>query len=261
LSEKNIVKRNGKLYLKDEYYDIATLFLRVAVIYSVLILTIIIAAWFLPAVDEGYYLRVSDAGKDESRNFVTGEIYRFESLSNGGMHPVDEDSTVYVSGFVYDQVEVGNMISVEITGDDGYRYTGHIYSSIDVFGNVQDFIDTNIDVGFLLLMLFAVVGIYYLFAIKSNRVIKVSKFHPFYKEDRWFGKFLYGRGIVNDEKFYKMICIKDTFMFLEDGSGVKNDINTSSVGIEFYTINSRFKIISDINSELEDLIDPNEEIR
>lgn len=241
------VGKDGKLYLK-EHYEYSYLLLRLVVIFIVLIISEMIFIWFVPMSDS-YYLEVKD-GMDEE-HILAGEVYKMETLNDGGYHSTGQRKVnVSVSGFVYDQTEIGDVLSIKRDESGNYVYTGEKYSHISEYQTTNGFINFATGIGILLVGLFGVVLIYYVWSKERSRIIKVDDFEPYRMEDRWYGKYIYGHGRIDNEKF-GMIRIEDTMMFME----LEDDPLSDDEKLSFFTIRSRFKRFRDMYFKIDKALD------
>lgn len=261
MKDKIIVKKR-KHYLASWYNRCNWSFHLMLIIIAVMFISATMV-WIDSPVDsqDSYYLKINDAGEDVLGYYVVGDLYRLESLKNGGMHPTGEERIIVpISDFIYRQIEEGNLISLVEDGNGNYQYDGNIYPSISSmlpspFYSEDDFPSIGI---FLLPILGAVIGlglIYYsiLDARSSSRIITIDGFNSCYKEDRWYGTYVYGRAKVDGSDSYEMIRIKDGWMFLN--LDIDGGDSMYKEGNRFYTLKWRFRRVKNIDEHIEKLME------
>lgn len=255
-----IIEKRGKKYLASKYNESIWSY-SLILIAMVCISVSIGMMWIEPAwvesmrteAQEDYYLKIDDAGGDVLGCYVVGDLYQWESLKNGGMHPTGEEGIIVsVSDFVYRQIEEGNLISLDEDEDGNYQYAGDIYSSSSVFYTVDDFREYSLGLIIVMGLFFGYVCITIFINRRSSRIIMIDDFNVCYKRVQWYGAYIYGRAKVDGSDSYEMIQIRDTWMFLNldiDGDSVFKE------GGRFYTILSRVKKIKNIDNHIEKLME------
>lgn len=254
-----IIEKRGKKYLGSKYNE-STWFLCFTLIIMVCISVSVRMMWIEPMwietpEEEDYYLKIDDAGEDVLGYYVVGDLYQWESLKNGGMHPTGEEGIIVsVSDFVYREIEKGNLISLDEDEDGNYQYAGDIYSSSSVFYTVDDFREYSLGLIVMTGLFFGFVCIIILINRQSSRIIMIDDFNVCYKENgKWYGKYIYGRAKVDGSDTYDMIRIESVWMFLN--LEIDSGDSMFKEGGRFYVIRSQVRKIKDINNHIEKLMD------
>ena len=259
-----IIEKKGKKYLGSGYNRCNWFFYLMLIIISVMFISATMV-WIDSPVDsqDSYYLKINDAGEDVLGYYVVGDLYRLESFKNGGMHPTGEEGIVVsISDFVYRQIEEGNLISLVEDEDGNYRYNGGIYSSVSstrlpsAFYTKDDFNPGSNIVLTLILCVVLGLGLTYhlvLDARLSSRIITIDGFNVCYKEDRWYGTYVYGRAKVDGSDSYEMIRIRDIWMFLN--LDIDSGDSMYKEGNHFYTLNWRFRRVKNVDEHVKKLMD------
>jgi len=248
-----IIEKRGKKYLVGGYNSYTWIPMLVVMIMTILVMAI---GWTDSPVDDqdSYYLKINDVEDGVLGYHAVGDLYQWESFENGGMHPTGEEGMVVtISDFVYREIERGNLISLVEDEDGNYQYAGDIYSSPSTFYNTDDFTRDNAPWAIILVMGFFILVFVYVPINRPRRIITIDSFNVCYKENRWYGKYVYGRAKVNGSDTYEMIRIESIWMFLNldiDGGN-----SMFKEGGRFYTTTSRLKIIKDIDNHIEKLMD------
>ena len=247
------VGRNGKKYLKSEY-DFDKFLFYIVIIYVVLMISIMAVPWFVdPAGDDAYYLRVKNAYQTDDGYVLFGSLYQLESIGEGGLHFTgDENVTVPVTRFVYDEVNVGNMVSLDPDGE-GYSYGGSISESrSSVYFTKQDHIDTMNEVFLWLIFMVGVVLIYHVWTKGWSRIMKITNFKPLMMDIRWYGRYLYGYANVDDSDNLELIKVSDTNLVMEQ---YQREEDEETPEMDFFTLRSRVTRFDDINEKIEKALD------
>lgn len=255
-----IIEKKGKKYLASEYNSCNWLF-HLGWIVMVLMSISMVEVWIDSPVDgqDSYYLEINDAGEDVFGYYVVGDLYRLESLKNGGMHPIGKEASVPISEFVYRQIEEGNLISLAGDENENYQYAGDIYSSPSSTSLPSPFHTLDEGGGLVIILVFCVVLIpLFMYCLvhdtrSSSRIITIDDFNVCYKRDRWYGVYNYGRAKVDGSDSYEMIRIRDAWMFLN--LDIENGDSIVKGGGRFYTVKSRFKRIKSVDNHIEKLMD------
>lgn len=256
-----IIEKRGKKYLASKYNE-SIWFLCFTLIGMVCISVSVGMMWIEPAwlesmrteAQEDYYLKIDDAGEDVLGCYVMGDLYQWESLKNGGMHSTGEEGIIVsVSDFVYREIEEGNLISLNEDEDGNYQYAGDIYSSSSVFYSMDDFREYSLGPIILTGLFFWYVCITIFINRRFSRIIMIDDFDACYKENRWYGKYIYGRAKVDGSDIYEMIRIADGWMFLN--LEIDSGDSIYKKGNRFYTLKSRFRRVKNIDEHIEKLMD------
>ena len=256
-----IIEKRGKKYLGSKYNESIWVYGLILIVMLCIVVSMRMM-WIEPMwvesmrteTQEDYYLKIDDAGEDVLGYYVVGDLYQWESLKNGGMHPTGEEGIVVsVSDFVYREIEKGNLISLDEDEDGNYQYAGDIYSSSSVFYSVDDFREYSLGLIVMTGLFFGFVYIIILINRRSSRIIMIDDFNVCYKENRWHGKYIYGRAKLDGSDTYDMIRIDSVWMFLN--LEIDSGDSMFKEGGRFYVIRSQVRKIKDINNHIEKLMD------
>lgn len=192
MKDKIIVKK-GKNYLAGNHGEFNWLVWLAVFTLILFVVTGVVAFFSSPIVEsaEDEYLKVNDAGWDSMSYYVVGEVYIWESMASGGFHDSEDQITVSVSKFVYDQLEEGNVISLSVDSEGGYQYGGDIYNSVDSFPTTDDFLDSTWVICIFLMIYVAMIWLLVVLGRKGAEVITLSNAEIIKKIRTWRGMYSY----------------------------------------------------------------------
>lgn len=253
-----IIEKRGKKYLASVYNESIWFLCFILIVMACISVNVkmmwIEPMWNEPPGEEDYYLKIDDAGEDVLGYYVVGDLYQWESLKNGGMHPVGEEGIIVsVSDFVYREIEKGNFVSLDEDEDGNYQYAGDIYSSSSVFYAADNFRESSLGLIVVMGLFFGCACIIILTDRRSSRIITIDDFNACCKVNRWYGKYIYGRAKVDGSDIYEMIRINDVWMFLN--LDIDGGDSMYKEGNRFYTLNSRIRRVKNIDEYIEKLMD------
>ena len=256
-----VLIRDKKMYLKDNYYFTQALFglVIVFIIYMTIMMTVL---WFVDPspistnMDGVYYLKITDG--DDNGNILIGDVYRLESLNDGGYHPTGKDNIdVRVSEFVYRQVDIGDIISLDVTDRGNYVYGGSIYPLVSPIYTVNGFVNFVIEIYLYLTAMFGISLICYIWNRNGSRIMEIIDFVPIHIVERWYGNYVCGIGCVDDKR--RALRMEDTNLFLRIKDNQNHNTRIAGPLGKMYTIRSRITFVKDINEEIENILKSPEE--
>lgn len=245
-----IIMKKGKYYLESRYRTTNGLVWVLVVAVAVAVILGVSISLSPPTTGSAgdKYLEVDDAGRDSVGYYVVGNVYVWESIISGGFHDTGDRMTVSITEFVYGQLEDGNVISLSIDSGGDYQYGGDIYGAVDLFPSIDDYMDSVLTTGLLVVVYVLIIGLFMVLGKRGTAVVVLSNAEIIKKIRTWYGMYSYLRcneGLfrLKDENVY-ITCDVGDLLYMDEGD------NT----VRLYALRENLREIKDKHLRLDDLM-------